>query len=309
VTRPHGAAPAAGASVAELLREVRRIEIESRRLTNNVMAGGYLSVFRGTGVEFDEVREYAEGDDPRTVDWNVTARAGRPFVKKFVDERDLSVVFLLDVSASMDGGFGEWSARRAAARIIAFLALAAVKNHDQAGFLAYGARVEKFVRPKKGVSQALRIVREGLATPASVEPARHDVALDFVARVLRRHAIVFLVSDFLTGGCGPALARAARRHDVIAVRIGTPELAPPAAGLMLVRDPETGAERRIDWSSPAVRADYAARVARRRAEVRQEFRRAEVDVMDVEIPRRLDRAALVRPLLRFFRMREERGAR
>ena len=301
--------PAAVADVAELLREVRRIEIESLRLANDVMAGGYLSVFRGAGIEFDEVREYAEGDDPRTIDWNVTARVGRPFIKKFVDERDLSVVFLLDVSASMDGGFGAWSARRVAARVAACLGLSAVKNHDKAGLVTFGAKVEKFVRPKKGVGQALRIVRDALAAPTVPGASRPDLALDYVARVLKRHAVVFLVSDFLTGDCGPALARAARRHDVVAVRIGVPELAPPSAGLMSVRDPETGRAAWIDWSSPAVRADYAARVARRRAAVVRELRRAKVDLMDVDVPRRFDRAALARPILKFFRMREERGAR
>lgn len=298
-------APALG----ELLREVRRIEIRSLRLTNDVMAGAYRSVFRGTGVEFDEVREYAEGDDPRTIDWNVTARAGRPFVKRYVDERDLAVVFLLDVTASAAAGFGARSVRETAALVTACLALSAAKNHDKVGFLAFGERVEKFVAPKKGVRHALRAVREAMTAPLRPGRARPDVALEFVARVLRRHAVVFLISDFLCDAPGPALARCARLHDVVAVRLLSPELTPPAAGLMRFADPETGRTYVVDWSSPAVREVYAERVALWRANTVRTLRKSRVDLMDVHVPREPRRAAVARPILRFFRERALRGAK
>ncbi|TAH34434.1 MAG: DUF58 domain-containing protein [Planctomycetota bacterium] len=294
--------------LAELLAEVRRIEVQSRRLVTGVMAGGYSSVFRGAGMEFDEVREYAEGDDPRAVDWNVTARVGRPYVKKYVDERELTLLFLLDLSASMDGGFGPWSARQTAARVCACLALSAVRNHDKVGLIAFRGAVEKYVPPKKGLSHALAVLRDCLALPGH---GATDLApaLEFAARVQRRRAILFLVSDFLAGGWRESLSLCARRHDVIAVRLLTPELAPSAAGLLRVADPEGGRASVLDWSSARVRAAYAQRVADWRRRTEDELRRAKVDRMDVLVPRVLDKDAVARPILAFFRMRELRGAK
>ena len=152
--------------LAALLKEVRRIGVQSSRLVDGVMAGSYSSVFRGQGLEFEEVREYVEGDDPRAVDWNVTARIGRPYVKTYVDERDLTVLFLLDLSASMTGGFGVWSARETAARVSACLAFSAIRNGDRVGLVAFSDRVETYVPPRKGVRHALRIVRDCLSLPA-----------------------------------------------------------------------------------------------------------------------------------------------
>ncbi len=296
-------------ALAELLAEVRRIEVQTRRLVTGVMAGEYASVFRGSGIEFDEVREYVEGDDPRAVDWNVTARVGRPFVKKFVDERDLALLFLFDLSASMSGGFGLWSARETAARVCACLALSAVKNNDRIGLIAFSESVEKVVPPKKGISHALSIVRDCLALPVPGGRTDPAAALDLAARAIRRHALVFLVSDFLFRGFGRTLAACARRHDVIAVRLLTPELADivsPAAGLVRVRDPESAHETVIDFASPRVRAAYAERVARWRKETEEELRRSRVDLLDVPVPRVHDRDAVARPILDFFRMRELR---
>lgn len=297
------------AELAELLAEVRRIEVQSRRLVSGVMAGGYRSVFRGAGIEFEEVREYTEGDDPRALDWNVTARMGRPYVKKYVDERELTLLFLLDLSASMDGGFGPWSARQTAARVCACLALSAVRNHDKAGLIAFSAGVDKYVPPQKGLGHALALVRDCLALPGRNARTGLAPALDFAARVQRRRSVLFLVSDFLADGWQRALARCARRHDVIAVRLLTPELEPPQAALMRVRDPESGREQLLDWSSPALRAAYAARVAAWRARTAEDLRRARVDLMDVPVPRQPVRDAVARPILQFFRMRELRGAK
>ncbi|MHC4944278.1 MAG: DUF58 domain-containing protein [Planctomycetota bacterium] len=295
--------------LSELLKEVRRIEVQSNRLVTDVMAGGYSSVFRGMGIEFDEVREYVDGDDPRTVDWNVTARVGRPFVKKYVDERELTVLFLLDLSASMTGGFGIWSARQMAARVCACLGLSAITNNDKVGLIAFSHKVDRYVPPSKGVGHVLRIIRDCLALKGSSIHTDLAPALEFAASVLRRRAILFVLSDFLTGGWKEPLILCARRHDVIAVRLLTSELEPPDAGLARVRDPESNIQTVIDWQSPRVRKAYSERVATWRAQVENELGRAKVDLMDVPVPREYDKDAVARPILRFFKMRELRGGR
>ena len=296
-------------ALAEILAEVRRIEVFGRRLARGVITGGYVSAFRGGGLEFDTVREYAEGDDPRAVDWNVTARMGRPFVKTYVEERERTVLFLLDLSASMTGGFGAWSLREAAARVVACLALSAVDSGDRVGLVAFSQGVETYVPPRKGLSHALRIVRDALALPASGSGTDPAAALEHVARAVRRHAIVFLVSDFLSGRLEPALSRCARRHDLVAVRLSPPELIAPSRGLLRVRDPESGAEGVIDFSSARVRSAYAARIAAHLAATEATLARARVDLLDVSVPRAPSKDAVAGPLLRFFRMRELRGAK
>ncbi len=295
--------------LAAVLAEVRRIEVQSNRLVASAMAGGYRSVFRGAGLEFDEVREYVDGDDPRQIDWQVTARAGRPFVKKFIDERELTVVFLLDLSASMHAGYGAWSARQMAVRLCACLALAAVQHHDKVGLIAFGAEVRRFVPPQPGRGHALRIIRDGLLLDGGGGPTAYAPALELAARVLRRRAVVFVVSDFLGPPLGQALRHCARRHDVIAVRILSPELFPPTVGLVRLRDPETGARRMVDWHSERVRRAWLARVGAWRQRVDDELAAADVDCMDAAVPLVADKDALARPILRFFRMREQRGAR
>jgi uncharacterized protein (DUF58 family) len=295
--------------MSELLAEVRRIEVQSRRLVTGVMAGSYSSVFRGAGIEFDEVREYVAGDDPRTVDWNVTARVGRPYVKKFIDERELTVLFLLDLSASMSGGFGVWSLRQMAARVCSCLAFSAIKNNDKVGLIAFSRNVDRFVPPKKNLGHVLRIVRDCLALDGSSAMTDMGPALELASRAVRRHAIVFLISDFLASGWRKPLTLCARRHDVIAVRLLAPELAPPDVGLLRVRDPESGHSRVVDWGSRRVRAAYTERVEAWRRRTAAELRRSGVDVMDVPLPITRDRDAVARPILKFFRMRELRGAK
>ena len=295
--------------LAELLKEVRRIEVQSNRLVTDVMAGGYSSVFRGGGIEFDEVREYVEGDDPRSVDWNVTARVGRPFIKKYVEERELTVMFLLDLSASMTGGFALWSARQLAARVCACLALSAVRNDDKVGLIAFSEEVDKYVPPEKGIGHALAIVRDCLALPGGSQGTDLSPALEFAARVLNRRAILFLVSDFMTRDWQEALTRCARRHDVIAVRLLAPELLPLDAGLLRLRDPETGHAAVVDWKSPKVRKAYSASVLGWRKATEDGLRRAKVDLMDVPLPRAHQRDAVAGPILKFFRMRELRGTK
>lgn len=303
--------------LAEVLAEVRRIEAQSNRLVRSVMAGGYASVFRGAGLEFEEVREFVEGDDPRTIDWKVTARAGRPFVKKFVDEREQTVVFLLDVSSSMRAGFGAWSARQMAVRLCACMAFAAVRNHDKVGLVTFGKRgVLGFVPAQKGSGHALRIVRDGLvavddaaAVASEAADAGAEAALAFASRMLRRRSVVFVVSDFLGPKVGKAMFRCALRHDVVAVRIASPDLFPPEGGLVRLRDPESGREALADFSSARVREAWLRRVGDWRSRLDAEFARQNVDVIDVAVPMRRDANAVSKPILDFFRMRQLRGAR
>lgn len=292
--------------LADVLDEVRRIEIQARRLVTGVMAGSYLSVFRGSGIEFDEVREYEAGDPERSVDWNVTARMGRPFVKTFVDERELTVLFLLDLSASMNGGFGTLSARQTAARVCACLGLSAVRHGDRVGLIAFSEGVDAFVAPRGGVGHALRVVRDCLVLEGSSEQTSLVPALELAASAVRRHAIVFVVSDFLSDGWKDALAMCGRRHDVIAVRLLTPELAPRAVGLVRLRNPETGVAAVIDASSKRSRAAYARTVAAWRVKTERAIRRARIDLMDVPVPRVARPDAVAGPILRFFRMRQQR---
>lgn len=306
--------------LAELLALVRRIEAQSERLVSGVMAGGYQSVFRGSGIEFEEIREYVDGDDPRAVDQAVTARMGRPFVRTYVEERDLAMVLLLDLSASMvHGGFGAWSVRQAAARTAACLALSATHNDDKVGLVAFGERIERVVPAKKGTRHVLRIVRDCLALPGTNARTDLPAALEYVARSMRRHAVVFVLSDFLDVGGDDerfrrAVALCARHHEVVAVRFSAPELDAEAlhragAGLVHTVDPETGRRAFVDFGSRAVRSEYAARVHAFRERLAARFRRARIAVMDVAVPREPDDEAIAGPILKFFAARQRRGAK
>jgi uncharacterized protein (DUF58 family) len=295
--------------VAEVLEEVRKIEVVTRRLYTDLMAGGYLSVFRGSGIEFEGVREYVEGDDPRAVDGSVTARMGRPFVKTFVPERELTLLFLLDLSASMDAGFSAWSARQAAARVCACFALSAARNGDRVGLAAFGGEVEAWVPPAKGPAHALRVVRDCLALPRTTRGSDLAPALAFVRRTVRRRAVVFVLSDFLSDGWLRPLSACARRHDVVAVRLRVPELADPPAALLRVRDPETGAAGVVDLRRARTREAWRRRVDDWKRRTEQDLRRARVDLLDVPVPRTPGRDAVVEPIRRFFRMRELRGTK
>lgn len=334
--------PAPGADAAPeddlpaLLAEVRRIEVQSRRLAAEVLSGGWASVFRGGGLEVAEVREYVEGDDPRTVDWGVTARMGRPFVKRYVEERERTVVFALDLSPRLAGGWGPWSARGTAARAVACLAFSAVRAGDAVGLCAFDQGVARWVEPATGAGHALRLVRDTLVLPAAAGATAPEAALTFLARTLRRRSVVFLVSDLLPGGApaaGPGapdagppepcsawtgpLARLARRHDVVAVRLRLPEEDLPPLGLLRVREPSSGRVRTLDTSSPALRAALRERAAAWHRRIDAALARAGADLLDLPVPgaavgragpRALEQA-LAAPLHRFVRMREERGAR
>lgn len=307
----------------ELLAEARRIQVRADRMVTDVMAGGYSSVFRGAGIEFDEVREFAEGDELRSVDWNVTARTGRPFVKKFVEERELTVLLLLDASPSMAFGTAPAGAppRRTAATTAALfvgcVAFAAARNNDKAGLIVFDRSVVRYVPAKKGRNHVLRLIREACEPPSAGGGTDLAGALDYAGRVQKKRAVAFVVSDFL--GVDEAFAHRlrllAQRHDVIAVRIRDPlaggrtagddDVAPlPDCGLLHVADPETGATTWVDTGSRRVREWLRQRWRAERAALLATCRRAGVDLLDVPTT-----GSVADPLVRFFRMRERRGAR
>ncbi len=298
----------------EMLRQVRRIQVRTDRMVTDVMAGGYTSVFRGSGIEFDEVREFAPGDDVRSVDWNVTARAGKPFVKKFMEERELTVMLVLDVSPSTTFGTEPQTAatnerartvRETAALVCGCFAFAAARNNDKAGLVTFTDRIERYVPAKKGRRHVLRLIREAYAQEHEGRGTDLAQALDYAGRIQRRRSVMIVVSDFFAPLAEKQLRVLAKRHDVIAVRIRDPHSERlPDAGLLRLRDPETGSEALVDSSSKRVRAEFEQRVADERARFESVCKRASVDLMDVGT-----RGSVADPIVRFFRMRERRGGR
>ena len=327
---------------AEIVRQVRRIQLVTGRQVADVLAGAYLSVFKGRGVEFDEVRPYVPGDDVRTIDWNVTARVGAPFVKRYVEERQLTVMLLVDVSASLDFGSAERSKREAAVELSALIAFSAIHNDDKVGLLLFHRGVDQYIPPRKGSKHALRVVREVLARgrhetdgqrrarrrrafaalPRHIvtrlatlarrrRPAdeRHTTdiagALEFCLRVLPRRAILFVISDFIDEGWLGTLSNANRKHDVVAVHVtDARESVLADAGLVILEDAESGARRLVDTGSAAFRETVRRDAEARSEALARELRRAGIDLVAIDATR-----PVVDPLLRFFRMRERRTRR
>lgn len=266
---------------ADVLRQVRRLHLRARRLVQTLMGGEYHSAFKGAGLSFEEVREYQPGDDVRTIDWNVTARVGHPFIKRFVEERELTLLLVVDLSASQKFGTGNMTKRTAAAELAALLALCAVSNNDRVGLIGFTDVVERFVPPNKGPRHVLRLLRDVLA----FEPARTGTdlaaALDYVTKVQRRRAIVFVISDFFGTGFERSLRRAARKHDLIAIRTSDPrEREWPEVGLVRIQDAETGAQRLIDTSDWWTREELARGAAERAAFVKL-ARSCQAEVIEV----------------------------
>lgn len=248
---------------AELMRKIRRMEIHTRRLVNESFAGEYHSIFKGLGMEFDEVRPYTPGDDIRSIDWNVTARMGSPYIKRYVEERELTVMLVVDASASGDFGSVGRFKRDLAAEIAAVLSFCATTNHDKVGLLVFSDRVERFIPPHKGRRHVLRIIRELLAFAPQGRGTDIALALDTVNRLLKRRSVLFLISDFLTPPAHyrSALAITNRRHDVIALDVGDPlEERIPPAGLLALEDAESGATQFIDTGSRAWQKAFDERI-------------------------------------------------
>jgi uncharacterized protein (DUF58 family) len=286
----------------EILKKVKRIEITTRGLVNDVFSGEYHSVFKGRGMDFSEVREYSMGDDVRAIDWNVTARMGHPYVKIFQEERELTVMLMVDVSSS--GNFGTFDQMKGeiAAEICALLAFSAIKNNDKVGLIIFTDQVEKFVPPKKGKSHVLRVIRELLYHQPQSNRTDIGEALEFLSRVTRRRSVVFLVSDFLSQGYEKALQVANKRHDVVAISIADPrEQSLPNVGLLELEDAETGEIFLLDTGDRRIRDSFSLEsdnLCRQRERV---FKSMCVDSIDI-----FTHQPYVQPLIRFFRMRAKR---
>lgn len=286
----------------ELVKKIKQIQIYTSRMVNASFAGQYESVFKGRGMQFEEVREYTPGDDVRTIDWNVTARANKPYIKRFVEEREMTLMLLVDMSASGAFGTREKLKNELAAEFCAVLAFAAIRNNDKVGLIIFTDQVELYIPPKKGTSHVLRLIRELLCYKIEDKKTNIPAALDYLARVIRKRATVFLVSDFIAEGFSKPLSLVNKRHDVIAVNVQDPaELKMPRVGLVEFKDAETGQTRLIDSSSTAFRKMYERENLRRNEEIAQLFRSIDVDRISIETDR-----PYIHDLVKFFHMRHRR---
>ncbi len=286
----------------EILKKVRQIQIRSSRLVNDVLAGEYVSVFKGRGMEFEEVREYQAGDDIRTIDWNVTARLGHPYIKRFAEERELTVMFMVDLSSSGKFGSVRQFKNEIATEICALLALSAIRNNDKVGLILFTDKIEKFIPPKKGKTHVLRVIREVLYFKPEKKGTNITVALEYLIKVTKRKTVSFLVSDFITEGFERALRITNKRHDVIAISITDPrELEMPNVGFVELEDAETGETTLIDTSDKKVRKKFDSLNTKNMEERARLFRTMGVDLIDI----RTDRS-YIGPIMKFFRMREQR---
>jgi uncharacterized protein (DUF58 family) len=313
----------------EILKKIRQIEIRTNRLVSETLAGQYHSVFKGQGMNFEEVREYQPGDEVRSIDWNVTARMNHPFVKKFVEERELTLMLMVDVSGSGLFGSRAQSKRELAAEIASVLAFSAIRNNDKVGLILFSDEVEKFIPPRKGRRHVLRVIREVLFFEPQRQGTDLNGALEFLLRVTPHKAIAVIVSDFigsqavaadgrrgklrsqmmllesLAHAAYPMLRHANRRHDVVAVQITDPfELQLPALGRLVLQDAETGEIVEINTGDQRKRAAFAERQARAQAEITRLFRSAGIDAIQL----RTDQPYSVE-LARFFETRERRRLR
>ncbi len=316
---------------SEIIRRVREIQVRTGRQVADVLAGEYVSVFRGSGIEFDEVRPYLPGDDIRTIDWNVTARMGEPFVKRYVEERQLTLMLMADISASQEFGSGRRSKREAAAELCALLAFSAIQNDDKVGLTLFHDEIEQFIPPRKGQRHALRVVREVLAHGQDDRPKRRTIhraatrglrrpaaarrggrrgtsisgALEFFLSVTPRKSVCFVVSDFLDEGWERAIRTANRKHDVIAVLItDSRESEVPPVGLVALEDAETGRRGLYDTGSRAFRDRLADLSGRRIDTLRTRLTSSSIDLIHVDAA-----GSVVDPLVKFFKARERRMKR
>ena len=288
----------------EVLRKVQQIQIRTRHMVNDVFAGQYQSVFKGQGMEFHEVREYFPGDDIRAIDWNVTARTGRPFIKKFVEERELTVMLIVDISASLSFGSTPQMKKNLAAELAAVLAFAAIRNNDRVGLILFSDEVEQYVPPRKGVRHVLRVIREVLQFEPKHRTTRVLPALDFMNHVTQRKSVCFLISDFFFPGEDymSALRITAKRHDLTGIIVGDRlEHALPKIGLVDWTDAERGGHVLVDTSDTATRTALTMRTQAARTELLKNLRAAAVDTIEVYAGEPYEKE-----FIRFFKMRERR---
>ena len=287
----------------EILKKIQRIEIFTNRLVNTVFAGEYESVFKGQGITFDEVREYQVGDEIRTIDWNVTARMGQAYIKKYVEERELVMMLIVDMSASTSFGSISETKAEIAAEIAALLAFSAIKNNDKVGLICFTDTVEHFVAPRKGKRHVLRVVRDILHFQPKQPGTNIETALTFVDKVLKPHSVVFLISDFKNTGYEKQLRLSSKRHSLIAITLqDRRELELPDVGLIELEDVESGETMVVDTRSEEARQLYTELNQRADAERQQIFRASRIDSIHI----RTDEP-YVKPLIRFFRQRAARS--
>jgi len=297
--------PASAGVPPEILRQVKLLELRTRGLVNSLFTGEYRSVFKGQGMEFSEVREYQPGDEVRSIDWNVTARMGKPFVKRYIEERELTVMLAVDLSGSERFGTRARFKSELASELAAVLAMSAIRNNDRVGAVLFTDRIEHFVPPRKGRRHALRLMRDLLVFEPEGKGTDLTGALEYTGRMLKHKAIIFVVSDFQAEDLEQPLKLLAQRHDVVAVTVDDPsEQELPDIGQVRFVDPETGTTIDVDTSDARVRARFAEAVAEELSSRRRLLRRLAID----EVPVRTD-GGVVDPLIKFFRARETRSRR
>lgn len=289
----------------EILEKVRGIQIYARRLVADIPSGHYSSVFRGSGIEFEEVREYQPGDDIRTIDWNVSARMASPYVKRYVEERELTVMLVVDLSPSQSFGTSSMSKAEVSTELSAVLAMLAIGNNDKVGLITFSDRVNLFVPPGKGRKHALRIIREILCSEPTGRGTDLSGALDYLNRVMRRPTVAFVISDFYASDFAGALRLASRKHDVIALRVMDPfEISLPPVGLLQLEDPETGQLILVDTDSERVRRQHEESAAEHQRNLHHLFRTCAMDYADI----RTDQP-YISPLRSLLKQREQRRVR
>jgi uncharacterized protein (DUF58 family) len=289
-------------NITDILKKVQRIQIVANRTVNDLMAGQYKSVFRGRGIEFDEVREYQLGDDIRTIDWNVTARTGTPFIKRFCEERELTVLILVDVSASGVFGSGGQSKMDLIVEVAAMLMFSALKNNDKVGLITFCDKVIDYFPPRKGKANVLKLIRQLVSASPVPRETNLAVALDYLNRVQKRRGVVFLMSDFLAPSARHTITVANKRHDLIAVSVSDPrEQALPDVGFITLKDAETGETLELDTRHAQVRAMFQSRSSGRADVLAQTLKKAGVDQLRVQTDEDYQKS-----FRRFFHMRERR---
>jgi uncharacterized protein (DUF58 family) len=286
----------------EILKKVRRIEIGTKRLVNDLFSGEYHSTFKGQGMEFEEVRQYQPGDDIRLIDWNVTARTGQPYIKMFREERELSVVLMVDASSSGKFGTRGRFKSETAAELCALLAFSAIKNNDKVGLIIFTDTIEKFVPPKKGRAHVLRLIREILYFEPKGKGTDISGAIQYMTRVVRRKSVVFMISDFMSEGFFKPMQIANNKHDVIAIKISDPrESSFDNFGLIELEDTETGEVFLVDTGSKEFRKQFESKSKEDNSQLKRSFQLINLDYINI----RTDQSYIV-PLIGFFKMRERR---
>ncbi len=285
----------------DIIKQVRQIEIKTRGVVNEVFSGEYHSVFKGRGMEFSEVREYQVGDDIRSIDWNVTARLGHPFIKVFEEERELTLMLLVDLSGSLNFGSISKTKQQIATEISAILAFSALKNNDKVGLILFTDRIEKFVPPRKGKSHVLRIIREVLSFEPEGNRTNIKAALEYFNSAIKKKAIVFLISDFIDDGYDKIIKTVSKKHDFVSIVLKDPrELDIPSLGLINFMDSETGELRFIDTSNKSVQQAVMNNIQQIESKRKQLFKTSGIDTINIS------NVDYLKPLIEFFKLREKK---